>query len=52
VTDVAIVGGGIAGLAAAFELSLRGVSFTLFEASDRLGGLVRTATTASSRSTT
>ena len=41
-TDVAIVGGGIAGLAAAFELSLRGVSFTLLEASDRLGGLIRT----------
>ena len=41
-TAVAIVGGGIAGLAAAFELSLRGVSFALFEASDRLGGLIRT----------
>jgi protoporphyrinogen/coproporphyrinogen III oxidase len=42
VTHVAIVGGGIAGLAAAFELSLRGVPFTLLEASDRLGGLIRT----------
>jgi oxygen-dependent protoporphyrinogen oxidase len=42
VTAVAIVGGGIAGLAAAFELSLRGVPFTLFEGSDRLGGLIRT----------
>jgi oxygen-dependent protoporphyrinogen oxidase len=38
----AIVGGGIAGLAAAFELTGRGVPFTLFEASDRLGGLIRT----------
>jgi len=42
VTPVAIVGGGIAGLAAAFELTLRSVPFTLFEASDRLGGLIRT----------
>ena len=41
-THVAIVGGGISGLAAAFELSLRGVPFTLFDASDRLGGLIRT----------
>lgn len=41
-TPVAIVGGGIAGLAAAFELTLRRVPFTLFEASGRLGGLIRT----------
>lgn len=39
---IAIVGGGMAGLAAAYELTIRGVPFTLFEASDRLGGLVRT----------
>src|SRR5690349_16319936 len=39
---IAIVGGGIAGLAAAYELSIRKVPFTLFEASTRLGGLVRT----------
>jgi oxygen-dependent protoporphyrinogen oxidase len=39
---VAIIGGGIAGLAAAFELTTRGIPFTLFEASDRLGGLIRT----------
>ncbi|HJR61625.1 MAG TPA: protoporphyrinogen oxidase [Vicinamibacterales bacterium] len=39
---VAIVGGGIAGLAAAYELATRGIPFALFEASDRLGGLVRT----------
>lgn len=40
--DVAIIGGGIAGLSAAYELSTRGVSFVLLEASDRLGGLIRT----------
>jgi oxygen-dependent protoporphyrinogen oxidase len=39
---IAIVGGGIAGLAAAYELSIRNVPFTLFEAAPRLGGLVRT----------
>ncbi len=38
--DVAIVGGGIAGLAAAFELSRRGVSFVLLERSDRAGGVI------------
>jgi oxygen-dependent protoporphyrinogen oxidase len=39
---IAIVGGGISGLAAAFELSTRNIPLVLFEASDRLGGLVRT----------
>ena len=39
---VCIVGGGISGLSAAYELSVRGIPFTLFEASPRLGGLVRT----------
>lgn len=39
---IAIVGGGISGLAAAYELTLRHVPFVLFEASDRLGGLIRT----------
>jgi oxygen-dependent protoporphyrinogen oxidase len=39
---IAIVGGGITGLAAAYELSRRGVSFVLLEASDRFGGLVHT----------
>jgi oxygen-dependent protoporphyrinogen oxidase len=38
--DVAIVGGGIAGLAAAFELSRRGVPFVLLERSDRAGGVI------------
>ena len=39
---IAIVGGGIAGLSAAYELAVRGVPFRLFEASSRLGGLIRT----------
>lgn len=45
--SVAVIGGGIAGLAAAYELSLAqrsnpALSFTLFEASPRLGGIVET----------
>lgn len=39
---VAIVGGGIAGLSAAYELARRGAEFTLYEASHRLGGIVET----------
>jgi oxygen-dependent protoporphyrinogen oxidase len=39
---VIVVGGGIAGLAAAYELSRHGVDVQLVEASDRLGGLIRT----------
>lgn len=39
---MAIVGGGISGLAAAYELAVRQMPFTLFEASARLGGLIRT----------
>jgi oxygen-dependent protoporphyrinogen oxidase len=39
---IAIVGGGISGLAAAYELAARRVPFVLFEASDRPGGLVYT----------
>ncbi len=39
---IAIVGGGITGLAAAFELAARGVPFRLFEASPRPGGIIRT----------
>ena len=39
---IAIVGGGISGLAAAFELSSRSIPFVLFEGSNRLGGVIRT----------
>ncbi len=38
----AIVGGGISGLAAAWELHRQGERFLLFEGADRLGGLIRT----------
>lgn len=38
---VAVVGGGIAGLAAALELSAAGADVTVFEKSDRVGGKVR-----------
>jgi oxygen-dependent protoporphyrinogen oxidase len=41
-TEVAIVGGGIAGLSAAHALHERGRRFVLFEASPRLGGVIRT----------
>ena len=40
--DVAIVGGGISGLAAAHALTKRGVRFTLLEAQPRFGGVIRT----------
>ncbi len=36
--SVAIIGGGLAGLTAAYELEKRGIKATLFEASNRLGG--------------
>src|SRR6266542_144521 len=39
---IAIIGGGITGLAAAFELASRNIPFQLFEASPRAGGLIRT----------
>jgi protoporphyrinogen/coproporphyrinogen III oxidase len=40
--DVAIVGGGIAGLAAAWELQQRGVRACVLEGSTRAGGVIRT----------
>jgi oxygen-dependent protoporphyrinogen oxidase len=39
---IIIVGGGISGLAAGYELSQRRIPFRLFEATSRLGGLIRT----------
>ena len=40
--EVAIVGGGISGLSAAYALQRHGVSFVLFERESRLGGVIRT----------
>lgn len=39
---VAIIGAGITGLTAAFELKEKGIDCTLFEASDRVGGCIKT----------
>jgi len=39
---IAIAGGGISGLAAAYQLAREGVDFALFEASGRFGGIVET----------
>jgi oxygen-dependent protoporphyrinogen oxidase len=41
-TDVAIVGGGISGLATAWDLAREGVPFRLLESSDRFGGRIVT----------
>lgn len=40
--DVAIIGGGISGLSAAYELQARGLSTRVIEASDCPGGVIRT----------
>ena len=40
--DVAVIGGGVSGLAVAYELHRRGVHFALLEATPRLGGVIRT----------
>jgi oxygen-dependent protoporphyrinogen oxidase len=42
VHDVVIVGGGISGLAAAYELQARGLDVRLLEAADRPGGVIHT----------
>jgi oxygen-dependent protoporphyrinogen oxidase len=42
VLDAAVVGGGVAGLAAAYDLHRGGARVILLEASGRLGGVVRT----------
>ncbi|HLG71563.1 MAG TPA: protoporphyrinogen oxidase [Chloroflexota bacterium] len=39
---IAVVGGGISGLTAAYRLTQAGASVTLYEAGDRLGGVIRT----------
>ena len=39
---IAVLGGGISGLAAAFELTRRGVPFQIFESSHRVGGVIHT----------
>jgi protoporphyrinogen/coproporphyrinogen III oxidase len=44
----AIIGGGIAGLAAAYELEKAGAAYTLFEAGSRLGGVIQSARVAGS----
>jgi protoporphyrinogen/coproporphyrinogen III oxidase len=41
-TDVAIIGGGIAGLTAAYRLAQAGVDFQLVESGPQWGGLIRT----------
>jgi len=43
--DVAVIGGGISGLSAAYELERRGLQTRLLEASGRLGGVIRTERT-------
>ncbi|HVO10190.1 MAG TPA: protoporphyrinogen oxidase [Vicinamibacteria bacterium] len=43
-TTVAVIGGGISGLAAAFTLQKRGIPYVLVEAGPALGGVIRTET--------
>jgi len=46
---IGVVGGGIAGLAAAYRLQQHGHEVTVYEASDRVGGLAHTYETAGDR---
>ncbi|MDF7807803.1 protoporphyrinogen oxidase [Pontiellaceae bacterium B12219] len=39
---IAIIGAGITGLTAAYELQQKGIDVTVFEASDRVGGCIKT----------
>ena len=39
-TKIAIIGGGLAGLYAAYRLRQLGIAFDLFEARNRLGGRI------------
>jgi protoporphyrinogen/coproporphyrinogen III oxidase len=41
-TEVAVIGGGISGLCAAWQLSQSGISFTLYESTSRVGGMIGT----------
>ena len=43
--SVAIIGGGITGLTAAFRLGRAGVPVTVYEASPRTGGVIQTTRT-------
>ncbi len=42
-TEIAIIGSGPAGLAAAYALAEKGYPITVFEADDKIGGMLRTA---------
>ena len=44
--SVAILGAGVAGLSAAFDLRRRGINVTVFEAQNRVGGVIRSERTA------
>ena len=50
--NVAIIGGGISGLATAWYLQQAGVSYTILESSDRWGGKIQTEETAVPDTTT
>ncbi|MDF2555542.1 MAG: protoporphyrinogen oxidase, partial [Microbacterium sp.] len=48
-TRVVVIGGGVGGLVAALELAKIGMPVTILEASDRIGGVLRTAEVAGIR---